>query len=269
MEVARETLQKDPNDAGANLTLGRWLCLLKNDWSNGLPHFAKGSDVALKALAEQELAGDLDEKQQTQLADGWWDFAQKEADLEREGARQHAAELYRIALPKSQSPLKQAMIQQRLVELATIQPHGGPTLPATSGGPFAHSQWVDLLRLSNPTADAIYGTWSRKGAELMCEPAEFARISFPIEINASYDLEVEFTRKEGNDELNAIIPVAGHPCMVMLSAFDGMASGLSRVGGVSIADQKQYAAHPGKIENDRRYRLLISVRSDQRQYGEY
>ena len=37
-------------------------------------------------------------------------------------------------------------------------------------------------------------------------------------------------------------------------------SGLSRVGGVSVADQKQYAARPGNITNDLRYRLLISVR---------
>ena len=124
--------------------------------------------------------------------------------------------MYRIALPKWQSPLKQAAIQQRLLALATIQPHGGAAPPAASGGPFAHNQWVDLLRLVSPSSDAIYGAWSHNGADLTCEPVDFGRISFPIEINGSYDLEIEFTRKEGNGELNTIIPVGGHASMVLL-----------------------------------------------------
>ena len=49
-DSARKSLEKNPDDPDANLTLGRWLCLLRNDWSDGLPHYAKGSDPSLKAL---------------------------------------------------------------------------------------------------------------------------------------------------------------------------------------------------------------------------
>ncbi len=77
VEDARETLKVDPANADANLVLGRWNCLLKNDWPSGLPFLAKGSDEGLKSLAKQELAGDLDVSQQNQLADGWWDRAKR------------------------------------------------------------------------------------------------------------------------------------------------------------------------------------------------
>jgi hypothetical protein len=256
---ARKTLEKDPANSEANLTLGRWYCLLKNDWPTGLPLLAKGSDAGLTSLAKQELKGNLDVNEQNQLADGWWDRAQKETDLAHDGARLHAGDLYHLVLPNLQSPLKKAAIEQRLVEAATVSSHGGQGV-AAPGGSFHHDQWIDLLHLVNPATDGIYGTWTRKGSELVCDPAEFSRIRFPIEVTGSYDLEIEFTRKDGNDEITTMIPVGGQPCMLLLSAFDGKVSGFSRIAGVPVRDQQQYAFRPGKLENGRRYRLLIGVR---------
>jgi hypothetical protein len=508
VDEAQKTLAKKSDDPAGNLAVGRWYCLLKNDWPRGLPLLAKSGDERFQPLAKQELAGNLDTKTQLQIADGWWDAAAKETDLAGDNARLHASEIYRTVLPNLESPLKKIAIEQRLVEVATIKPHesqgagtadvppysvnryswnlGQPNkrlipknrgfcfLAAVSGhfagygeaagvhltsdgfwsldghsgqdalsaeavsiesltpavfksGPkeyhwrngqppvkmlhknvgicflsaieghfegsaesvsvrladdgywylegksnqdqlgasavgiewakpgaysieaqehnwsvgdspvrllekrqgfaflssvsgrflgqgedvrvylgdddvwhlagrsgqsslratgtsirvtraagsyattsershpdkstgFPLNQWVDLLRLSSPTADAVYGKWTRQSTEIVCEPADYARLRFPIEVTGSYDLEVEFTRKVGNDDVNAIIPVGGHRFMVMLGAIDGSASGLSRIDGVSVRDQKQYAVHPGKLENGRRCRMLISVR---------
>jgi hypothetical protein len=54
--TAAEVLAKVPADPAANLTAGRYRCLVLGDWKGGLPLLAKGSDPTLKALAAREIA---------------------------------------------------------------------------------------------------------------------------------------------------------------------------------------------------------------------
>lgn len=56
IKKAETTLALNPDDAGAHLTLGKYLCFQKDDWIVGLPHLAKGSDATLKSVASKELA---------------------------------------------------------------------------------------------------------------------------------------------------------------------------------------------------------------------
>lgn len=70
---AMAVLKKEPNDAEANLTVGRYYCFAKDDWSEGLPLLAKGGDAGLKALAERDLAGADSPADQVKLGDAWWD----------------------------------------------------------------------------------------------------------------------------------------------------------------------------------------------------
>ena len=74
---AQETLEKTPADPDANLTVGRWLCFYKGDWTTGLPLLAKGSNADLKALAGQEIKSPTEAEQQVQLADTWWGLGQE------------------------------------------------------------------------------------------------------------------------------------------------------------------------------------------------
>ncbi len=261
VEEAQKTLAKRPGDPAANLTLGRWYCLLKNDWQRGLPLLAKSGDDRFQPLAKQELAGNLDTKSQLQIADGWWDAAGKETDLARDNARLHASEIYQIVLPNLESPLKKIAIEQRLADVVTSKSHGSAGLPA-GGRQFSRGQWVDLLRLANPVTHAVFGKWTRQGTSVICQADDFARLQLPVEVNGGYDLEVEFTRKQGNDDVNVIIPVGSRYSLVMLGGFGGRGSGLHKLAGGSPADQaNQYAIRPGNLQNGRRYRLLISVRA--------
>ena len=43
MQEAMETLKGKPDDPEANLIAGKYLCLAKGDWPNGLPMLAKSS----------------------------------------------------------------------------------------------------------------------------------------------------------------------------------------------------------------------------------
>jgi hypothetical protein len=138
-----------------------------------------------------------------------------------------------------------------------------PMKPVTGVSPaaFPRGQWVDLLRMVDPTSDAVRGTWSRERGEISCKPEEFSRIKLPVIINGGYDLEIEFTRTESNSDVCVILPVGPRECSVVLSAEKGDVSGLEFVDGHDIHDrQNSFVVRPGTLENDHRYRLLSRVR---------
>ena len=74
---AAAILRNRPQDPKASLEVGKFLCLVKNDWLGGLSLLAQGEDPALKALALSELQRrPVDPAQQTALGDQWWNLAQ-------------------------------------------------------------------------------------------------------------------------------------------------------------------------------------------------
>lgn len=54
---ARKKLMDSPDDALANLTVGRWLVFRNRDFADGLPHLVKGSDSKLSKAAKLDLEG--------------------------------------------------------------------------------------------------------------------------------------------------------------------------------------------------------------------
>jgi len=79
-KAANEKLAAHPDDAEANLAVGRFLCFQKEDWKAGLPHLARGNDETLKELAVQEAAAPAAAPEQVKLADAWWEAAEKLGD---------------------------------------------------------------------------------------------------------------------------------------------------------------------------------------------
>ena len=260
---AQETLEKTPADAEANLTVGRWLCFYKGDWTTGLSLLAKGSDEKLKSLAEQEIKTPSEADQQVQLADAWWDLAQKEAGIARDSLHLHAGNIYQEAMPNLASALKKAAIEKRLAEIADLKPIASVSAVNNSTGPlkFSLNNWVDILNRGDTTRDVVKGNWSRKGQQLNCEAGELSRIALPVTINGSYDFEVEFTRTSGDSDVRAILSVASNPCLITLSSYKGAVSGIANVDGrdASVVENPT-TVRPGKIENDQRHKLLANVR---------
>jgi hypothetical protein len=66
-----EILKLQPDSPTANTAVGRYRCLFQDDWQHGLPLLAKGSDTALKKLADQELADEGNPDDECKLADAW------------------------------------------------------------------------------------------------------------------------------------------------------------------------------------------------------
>lgn len=109
-----DALAKDPANPAANLEVGLYHCFVKNAWDTGLPFLAKGSDPVLKTLASHEADHPTEVGAQVELADGWWDLAEKErSDSKQRLLYQRATSWYEKALTASTSLLK-TKIETRL-----------------------------------------------------------------------------------------------------------------------------------------------------------
>lgn len=79
--MALTTLKSASTEPNANLVLGRYLCFARQDWTNGLPYLARGSDASLREAANAELAPQTDPKAQYQMGEAWFKMALRTTDL--------------------------------------------------------------------------------------------------------------------------------------------------------------------------------------------
>ena len=73
-ERAKDTLEQSPDDPAANRDVGCYLCFVKNNWEQGLPHLAKADDSRLREVAEMDLSSPTATADQALLGDAWWDL---------------------------------------------------------------------------------------------------------------------------------------------------------------------------------------------------
>src|SRR5690606_12502727 len=95
---AKEKLATSPDDPAANAEWGRYLCLVKNNFADGLPLLAKGSDAKLQAAAKADLADPKDGKDQVAAGDKWFALAEEASDMEETLLRLRAEYWYRKGL---------------------------------------------------------------------------------------------------------------------------------------------------------------------------
>ncbi len=100
MKEAEAVLDKKPDDALANLTVGKYCCFQKGDWEKGLPMLALGQDETLKAVAIQEISGVTKADDQAKVGDAWWDLAEKAQGRMQATLRGRANYWYQRALPQ-------------------------------------------------------------------------------------------------------------------------------------------------------------------------
>ena len=98
------TLEKKPDDADANLTIGKYLCFQKGQWDKGLPHLVKGgqkagSEAKLKELAQSDLDTPTEAAKQVQVGEGWWALSQTETGIAKKQLQWRAKHWYEAALP--------------------------------------------------------------------------------------------------------------------------------------------------------------------------
>lgn len=77
MQPFVERINKNANDAEANLNLGKSWCFVLGRFDKGLPFLAKGSDATLQQLAKQDLNSPNKGEEQVQLGDAWQKLSEK------------------------------------------------------------------------------------------------------------------------------------------------------------------------------------------------
>lgn len=155
--AAHGVLEKQPDDAQANRIFGEYVCLVKDDWSTGCHHLARGDRAALKAAAEAELAGPAETDGQVALGDAWWSLADEYEDTEADQVRRRAAFWYDQCLA-GLSGLSKVRIEKRVAEVALVpaesarrppRVHQDSTSPPASREAWnkfvATAKWVSLL----------------------------------------------------------------------------------------------------------------------------
>ncbi len=120
VQDALAALSQAPDDAEANLTAGRWYCLMKGRWVKGLPHLAKGKDPALAEIARRDVANPTGAADRAGVGDGWWDLASSPACSRDPDAKQRCLERamhwYKEALPGLDGQVKDR-VEQRIADI--------------------------------------------------------------------------------------------------------------------------------------------------------
>ena len=243
-----DVLAKSPEDAGANLVAGKFICFALNTWEVGLPMFVKGSDASIRGLIELDKAAGGDAASQTKAADAWWEYAQSQTGANKRGVLRRAAHWYEQALP-SVTGLNRPAAQKRLDE-------------ASAGGKRGMSKVVDLRPLIQPRSDAIRGAWRLDRTGVMSDASVLARIEAPYEPPAEYDFRIEFTRTKGENGVVQILSAGDSAFTWEMGAFGNIVWGFDEVDGKRCTDNPTTVQLKNELELNHRYTAMVQVRKD-------
>lgn len=118
--AAAARLEKDPDDAKANQTLGRHLCFNMDRWADGLAMLVKGSPGDLQELAKLDESHSTDAATMLKLAERWWTFKDDKLKLPAGAGKQRAIYWYQQALPKLSGEQK-TLAEQRIAGAGTAK----------------------------------------------------------------------------------------------------------------------------------------------------
>ena len=126
--------------------------------------------------------------------------------------------------------------------------------------PAGQSEWIDLLERADPQAGRVAGQWKREGQEIVtASGGQLARMLLPATVRANYDMEVEFTRPQGQHVVGVLLPVGSRSCWLTLGAGAGKVHGIDMVDGLEVNDNPIWP-RPGTLTNGQRYRVFVQVR---------
>lgn len=248
--AALDTLRTSPDDPAANSAVGRYLCLVKGDWTAGVPYLLRCSDEKLRQLAELERQADQGGKSLLALADGWWAVGESESGLAKANARRRAADWYLLALPDLDG-LRAAAARKRIEEVDALPGVVARSIPTRE---------VDLLKLVDADRDRKAGSWRKQGAELHLGGGWASHLRFPYVPPAEYDYIVEFTRLGGDFGMGMLLVRGGEGCR-------WGPPGPRDAGNATFFDEfqrtgRRHEGEPCRVRNGRRYSLKVEVRSN-------
>jgi hypothetical protein len=216
-------LKANTANAGDKAALGAFYCFLKGDWKSGLPLLAEGGDDPVSQLAADELSNPTEPEDQLKLADSWWSQAETSKGLRASCIRQQAARWYERALPRL-SGLSAARAKQH-IEVVRHDDLDRVLRISVSPPPRRAAEPIDLLGLSKKLPleqQVIGGVWSNSKDGIVSGDSAYVRMALPYQVKGPYELDIEFTMREGKDESLAIIlPIGDRQTVLTLDGWKG------------------------------------------------
>lgn len=117
---ARISLQSSPKDAAANEAVGKYLCLIKNRWEEGLPYLARSADSTLRGLASFDLEPERSPPESFALAEQYWELAETYKPPCKRGLQLRAVYLYELAARAMSNSIEKTKSQKRIEEAVAI-----------------------------------------------------------------------------------------------------------------------------------------------------
>jgi hypothetical protein len=131
-------------------------------------------------------------------------------------------------------------------------------VPAKAGDKAAPQvPWTWLLGEVRPARDALRGTWSMRGKELVAG-ADICVLRLPVTVAENYDVAVEFTRTGGRNSIGVFLPTRSGEGVFELDAWDRGMGGVQRINGLNMNDHGQY--FPAKLVNGEKQQIILQVR---------
>jgi WD40 repeat protein/regulation of enolase protein 1 (concanavalin A-like superfamily) len=151
LQPERKTLAVSPNDPRANLALGKYHCVWRGDWGEGLPMLARGSDAVLKALAEKDLANPDDPAAEIALAKDWLKYATNPSNSksQRLACEKRGYYWYQTAASRLKGD-KLREVQRSLTLLSKIPELQNPWWPFANYETVRYDAAIGYLRINPP-----------------------------------------------------------------------------------------------------------------------
>lgn len=246
---ALEVLKKTPDDAAANLTVGKFLCFSKQEWDAGLAHLAQGSNPTLQKLASDDLKLPTTSAPRLALGDQWYAVGEKLAGGEKTAAQDRAAYWYLQAEAELQG-LEKARVLKKLKELGVV---------------------IDLLSMFKPSRTNSRGNWQVDKKALISPTDALAAVQFPYEPPTEYDIIVtaqriksEQSTTEGQDGIIFGLSHAGKQFLVVADWYmhgRGKALAVCDVDGGMPSDQTRMLSYLS-LFGQQSVKVVVRVRKD-------
>jgi serine/threonine-protein kinase len=231
------TLGEKPDDVPANAQMGRFYCLVKEDWGRGLPLLAKG-DPPYKGLAEKELANPAESAVQKDLCEGWLALAEKETKGVRKDNLTERTRHWFDQVESKLLPADRARILKKLeaLEKAAAPKTTAPKPVAPKAPAPDYANRLDLLtRVAPDHMSRTRGNWQvQAGALVSSLEGDNTRptlVHLPVFFQEEYDLVVEAQRLSGSEDLVFALASRTNEFAMGLDGWRGESAGLNGPNG--------------------------------------
>jgi len=265
IEVANVKLATDPSNATAAAELFQIYLVERDDPKQAMRYLEVGGSATAKRLLPlvNGVSSDLTAVQCVDIAE-WFETLSLDAPATSKAAiikrsRTYYEQFLLFSNVDKLLQLKTGLAIKRLRE-AWVRANSEE---AKSLAPVDDNGWADMLAGIEPIRYRLSGKW-RRGEEgfVVSASVDPARMMLPGVVAASYELTARFTRLTGEGPVVFILPVRDSQVRLVLSGWNGKASGLYSLGIEAIDPETGIIRNtstvlPGTLTNEMEYSVAV------------